>query len=274
MSLPHPSRNICGHRGTVSLVQAGHRQTMAGTFHYPHRTAERASPLVICQRSIRHNLSLKAMFISIARPPNHPGKGCYWKLDVRMGEGNKRDRKRRDPRVDHAWRDDDEFSEASDAPSEICGGTYVAGAPMVMRDSQRQPGYVDPGVYAAAPRNAMQYDPSFIAQAGATMFAPSAPDAYGFGMEPTSSSPTHDSAYVLSPTTFSDQSPWASLGTNGAPGTVPYIGSNGSSAHRRNIGSVPARQHAQEPYNPTPVGWEGGAGVGVADAWRHGPGRY
>ncbi len=98
---------------------------------------------------------------------------------------------------------------------------------MVMRDSQRQPGYVDPGVYAAAPRNAMQYDPSFIAQAGATMFAPSAPDAYGFGMEPTSSSPTHDSAYVLSPTTFSDQSPWASLGTNGAPGTVPYIGSNG-----------------------------------------------
>ncbi len=245
---------------------------MAGKSYYPRRTAERASPLIIRQRSIRHNLSLKAMFISIARPSNHPGKGCYWTLDVLMGEGNKRDRKRRDPRSDHAWRDDDEYSEVSDAPSENYGA-YAGGPPMVMRDPQRQPGYVNPGVYSAAPRDAMQYDPSFMAQADAAMFTPSAPDAYGFGMGPTSSSPAQDSAYVLSPTTFPDQSPWASLDTNGASGMVSYTGPN-ASAHRRNIGGVPTRQHAHEPYHTTPVGWEGGAGVAVADAWRHGPGRY
>ena len=203
------------------------------------------------------------MFINIVRPSNQPGKGCYWMLDVRMGEGNKRDRKRRDPSGDRAWGDDDEYSETSDAPSENYG-PYAAGTPTVMRD----PGYVNPGAYAAAPRDAMQYNPSFMAQADTTMFAPSAPGAYAFGMETTSSSPAHDSAYALSPTTFPEQSPWAGLGTNGVPGIVPYAGSN-ESAHR-----VPGRQHAHEPYHSTPVCWEGGAGVAVADAWRHGPGQY
>ncbi|KAF8963164.1 hypothetical protein BDZ97DRAFT_1661977, partial [Flammula alnicola] len=46
------------------------------------------------QRSIRHNLSLKAMFVLVDRPVNHPGKGHYWLLDVSQGEGNKRNRKR------------------------------------------------------------------------------------------------------------------------------------------------------------------------------------
>ena len=59
------------------------------------------------------------MFISIARPWNHPGKGCYWGLNVRMGEGNKRDCKRRDPRVDGRTDDDEtEFYEVSYTPSE------------------------------------------------------------------------------------------------------------------------------------------------------------
>ncbi len=57
-------------------------------------------------------------------------------------------------------------------------------------------------------------------------------------------------------------------------GMVPCIGSNGSSAHQHNIKSVPAQQHSHEPYHSTPVDWEGGAGVGVSDAWCHGPGQY
>ncbi len=74
---------------------------------------EHASPLVVFQRSIRHNLSLKAMFIRKERASN-PGKGYYWVLNVRMGEGNKRDCKRSDPRSDPPWRDDDDYSKASD----------------------------------------------------------------------------------------------------------------------------------------------------------------
>ncbi|KAF9483185.1 hypothetical protein BDN70DRAFT_827936 [Pholiota conissans] len=45
------------------------------------------------QRSIRHNLSLKAMFIRMDRPKDEPGNGSYWTLDLRMGDGNKRKKK-------------------------------------------------------------------------------------------------------------------------------------------------------------------------------------
>jgi hypothetical protein len=33
----------------------------------------------------------------IERPPNVPGSGHYWAIDIRNGEGNRRERKRKDP---------------------------------------------------------------------------------------------------------------------------------------------------------------------------------
>ncbi len=204
---------------------------MAGTFYYSHRTAECDSPLVVFQRSIRHNLSLKAMFISIPRRSNHPGKGVYWTLDVRMREGNKRDYKRRDRRGDrdHAWRDDDKSSKVSSATL-VDYGAYAARPPMHIRDTLRQSKYVDPEIYGAAPCGDMQYS---LAQA--------APGAYAFGMG-TSSSPTQDSAYPLSPTKSPDQSRWATLDANGPLGMVPYTGTN-ASAHERIAWIVPALQY-------------------------------
>ena len=40
---------------------------------------------------------MKAIFSRVERPPNVPGSGHYWAIDIRNGEGNKRDRKRKDP---------------------------------------------------------------------------------------------------------------------------------------------------------------------------------
>jgi hypothetical protein len=37
------------------------------------------------------------MFVRLERPANVPGSGHYWAIDIRNGEGNKRDRKRKDP---------------------------------------------------------------------------------------------------------------------------------------------------------------------------------
>ncbi|KAK6980794.1 hypothetical protein R3P38DRAFT_2386804, partial [Favolaschia claudopus] len=45
-------------------------------------------------RSIRHSLSLKAMFVKLGRTREEPGKGVFWTLDITQGEGDKRKRKR------------------------------------------------------------------------------------------------------------------------------------------------------------------------------------
>ena len=195
------------------------------------------------------------MFIGTARPLSHPGKGCYWTLDVRMGEGNKRDRKRRDPREDQVWRNEDDYSEVPDRQPENRDVFAASGPPTAMRDVQRQPEYVDPGVYAAASRGATQYIPAFMAQADGA-------HGLGMGTGTTSPPPAQYSAYMLTPTTLSEQSRWA---------TVPYTNADGP-AHPRNAGDVPGRQHAREPYHQTPVDWECEVGIGFTDAWR--AGRY
>ncbi|KJA25028.1 hypothetical protein HYPSUDRAFT_135145, partial [Hypholoma sublateritium FD-334 SS-4] len=62
----------------------GHKLTLRQIYtaiedRYPSYKAATDKPW---QRSIRHNLSLKAMFIRMERPVSHPGKGYYWKLNI------------------------------------------------------------------------------------------------------------------------------------------------------------------------------------------------
>jgi len=53
--------------------------------------------------------------VRVERPANEPGKGHYWAIDIRQGEGNKRDRKRKEvssrPSSSRSRSDEDDLSE-------------------------------------------------------------------------------------------------------------------------------------------------------------------
>ncbi|KJA28705.1 hypothetical protein HYPSUDRAFT_94708, partial [Hypholoma sublateritium FD-334 SS-4] len=62
----------------------GHKLTLRQIYtaiedRYP---SFKATPDKPWQRSIRHNLSLKAIFVSMKHPVSHPGNGPYWKLNI------------------------------------------------------------------------------------------------------------------------------------------------------------------------------------------------
>ncbi len=182
------------------------------------------------QRSIRHNLSLKAMFIRMERPVSHPGKGSYWKLNIRMGEGNKRDRKHKDPKADpkadHSLKEDEDEFELSDASSES-----LAAANMALRGP-------------------MSFGPGFMPQAN-PMFAQTAAGVYGMGSGMPS--PPQDPACATGPLPFSGHTSWEmTQDPTRETGPVAYPGMDGS-AHRRR--GMPVRQHhAHRPYPPISVG--------------------
>jgi hypothetical protein len=80
---------------------------------------------------------LKAIFVRVERPVNEPGKGHYWAVNFRQGEGNKRDRKRKDPSLcasSTRSRSDEEedFSEEleEDHLSAVVGGRPIDGGSM------------------------------------------------------------------------------------------------------------------------------------------------
>ncbi len=80
---------------------------------------------------------MKAIFVRVERPVNEPGKGHYWALNFRQGEGNKRDRKRKDPSLRASStksRSDEEedFSEEleEDHSSVVVGGRPIDGGSM------------------------------------------------------------------------------------------------------------------------------------------------
>ncbi len=73
---------------------------------HPHTSSVDAFPTRI--QSFGHRAPGWALRMG---PSHHPGKASYWTLDVRMGEGNKRDPKRQDPKGDQAWGYEDDYSE-------------------------------------------------------------------------------------------------------------------------------------------------------------------
>ncbi len=204
--------------------------------------------LIMHQRSIRHNLSLKAMFIPMERPVSHPGKGYHWKLNIRMGEGNKLDRKRRDPKADRGLREEEDDYEFSDASSE------TAAPSTSMRGMQRRPVHVDSRMYPPPPQRPMSFGPGLMPQAN-PMFTQAAAGPYG-GPYLTGSgilSPSQVPTYAMGPMAFPGHAPWEMQDPASAPEPAAYPDKDGS-AHWRTTGEMPAQQHhAHEPDPPMSV---------------------
>ena len=191
------------------------------------------------------------MFIRMERPVSHPGKGYYWKLNVRMGEGNKRDRKRKDPKADRGLKEEEDDYELSDASSENLAA-HMGSPSTSMRGMPRRPVHVDTRMYPAAPQGPMSFGPGFMPQVNPNpMFAQAAAGVYGMGSGMPS--PSQDQAYAMGPMAFPGPAPWEMQDPSRAPGPAAYPGMDGS-AHRRMTGGMPVRQHhAHGPYPPMSV---------------------
>ena len=204
--------------------------------------------LIMLQRSIRHNLSLKAMFIRMERPVSHPGKGYYWKLNVRMGEGNKRDRKRKDPKADRGLKEEEDDYELSDASSENLAA-HMGSPSTSMRGMPRRPVHVDTRMYPAAPQGPMSFGLGFMPQAN-PMFAHAVAGVYGMGSGIPLPSPSQDPVYTMGPVAFPGHAPWEMQDPSRAPRPTVYPGIDGS-VHRRMTGQMPVRHHqAHGSYPP------------------------
>ncbi len=195
------------------------------------------------------------MFIRMERPVSHPGKGYYWKLNIRMGEGNKRDRKRKDPKADRGMKEEEDEYELSDTSSESLAAAHMASPSPSMRGMQRRPVHVDTRMYPSVPQGPMSFGPGFMHMPQAhPMFAQAPPAAAGvYGMGSGMPSPSQDPAYAMGPMAYLGHASWEMQDPARASGPTAYPGMDGS-AHRRMTGGMPVRQHhAHGPYPPMSV---------------------